>query len=104
MEAILEEMEWQDDFYEDDGISKVDEVPVAVANQLAELLLLVLDLFSGGAFGIPYFRNGFGAEEGLGVSESSTAESGRAVVGGYSHDKNGLIFSWCAVFGSGGSN
>ena len=56
MEAILEEMEWQDDFHEDDGIGEVDEVPVAVANQLAEFLLLVLDLFSGRAFDIIYFR------------------------------------------------
>ena len=53
-----------DDFHEDDGIGEVDEVPVAVANQLAELLLLILDMFSGGAFDISYFRNGFGAEKG----------------------------------------
>ena len=82
--------------HEDNGIGGVDEVSVEVANQLAEFLLLVIDLFSGGVFGISYFRNGFGAEEGLSVSESS---AGRAVVGGYYHDQNQMLcFSSSSAF------
>lgn len=55
-------------FHLEDGVCRVNEVTVAGANQLPELLLLVLDLFVGGGFHIADFGDGVSAEERFGVS------------------------------------
>lgn len=66
-------------FHVDDGVSGVYEVAITVADELTELLLLVIDLFAGGGFGVSDLGNGLGAEERLGVA---VAYSGNAVVVG----------------------
>lgn len=68
-------------FHEDDGVGRVDQVAVAGADELAELLALVLDLFSGGGLDGPDLGYRFRAEQGLGrVGPSAAAEA--AVFGG----------------------
>lgn len=63
----------------DDGVGGVDQVAVPIADQLPELLLLVLDLPPRRRLCLPDLSNRLGAEEGLGVA---AAEVGDAVVVG----------------------
>lgn len=62
--------------HEDDGVGGVDEVAVAVADQLPELLLLVLDLAPGRGLHIADLRDGLRPEQGLGVLVAAGAGAG----------------------------
>lgn len=61
----------------DDGVSGVDEVAVAVTDELTELFSFVVDLLPGEGLGVADLGDGFGAEERLGIA---VAEGGNAVV------------------------
>lgn len=61
----------------DDGIGGVDQVAVPVADELPELLLLVLDLLPRRHLRLPDLGDGLRAEEGLGVA---AADGGDTVV------------------------
>lgn len=70
-------------FHEEDGVGGVDEVPVAGADELPELLALVLDLFSGGGFDGADLGYRFCSEQGFGgVDAAGGGATESAVVGG----------------------
>ena len=59
----------------DDGVGGVDEVAVAVPDQLPKLLLLVLDLLPRRRLGVPDLRDGLGPEQRLGVAVAGGGDS-----------------------------
>lgn len=56
-------------FDQEDGVSRFDEVAVAVSDQKPELLLLGLDLALRGRFEAADLQYGFGSEERFGVAD-----------------------------------
>lgn len=77
----------------DDGIGGFDEVAVALADELAELLLLLVDLLLGLGLDGPDLGDGLGPEEGLGISVGVGGGGGggrdlRWRAGGGSHGGN----------------
>lgn len=63
--------------YEEDGVRGVEQVAVAAADELPELLLLGGDLAAGGALRCADLGDALGAEQLLGVGRAAAAGDGR---------------------------